>query len=673
MCCLFFHLRKMNIMSFKKSILLLIVSLLAGSTLAQQNEPPKNEFRATWTATVYNLDWPSSGNTAVRFQKNELTNQLDDLKQAGINTVFFQIRTEGDALYDSDIEPWSRYVTGDEGTPPDPYYDPLQFAIQEAHNRGMELHAWLNPYRALTVVPSDFNQKQRKTDDLPQYLQDFLNRYYDANSLTIQKIKGTEERDSMHVANKNPEWLLIVKDNRGNDALGIFDPGLPEVIEYNVNIIKDIVTRYDVDGIHFDDYFYPYAPNHMTNGYNDSLDDSTFAKYPRGFDSKAEWRRDNVNIFIEAVHDTINAYKPWVKFGISPFGRHSESYNTLYADAYQWLESNTIDYISPQLYWEISRFYGASTDYKYLADTWSEVANENNRHIYPGHGLYRSDGTSFAGNLFDADEIPRQIQYNRDSEGILGSVFFRTKNISTYSSKGFADSLKNNYYKYAALQPTMAWKDTTAPNTPQNLVVNRDSEKEYVFELSWEKPDVDVQTKVSAAGHVDTLIKYAVYRVDAGSSPNTVEEMESPYNLIAVTGETSYTDVAPPSEESHWYFVTTVSRNNVESEPTAAAEGGIVVSNEEVEVTPERVSLSQNYPNPFNPVTRITFNLPYSGFTTLKVYDMLGRQVSELISRNMTAGEYTVNFNASELSSGIYIYQLNMGDVSLTRKMTLIK
>ena len=253
-------------MQLKKTILVLIIGLFASNIMAQQNQPPKKEFRATWSATVYNLDWPSSGNTAVRYQKNELTNQLDDLKEAGINAVFFQIRTEGDALYDSEIEPWSRYLTGDEGTPPDPYFDPLQFAIQEAHKRGMELHAWLNPYRALTVVPSDFTQKQVSSNDqLPEYLRNFLNKYYDANNLD-RRFKGTDERDSLHVANKNPEWLLIVKDNRGEDALGIFDPGHPQVIEYNVNIIKDIINRYDVDGIHFDDYFYPYAPNHMTNG-----------------------------------------------------------------------------------------------------------------------------------------------------------------------------------------------------------------------------------------------------------------------------------------------------------------------------------------------------------------------------------------------------------------------
>lgn len=663
-------------MSFKKSILLLMVSLLAGSTYAQQNEPPKKEFRATWMATVINLDWPASGNVPVRFQKQSLTDRLDDLKEAGINTLYFQIRTEGDALYDSDIEPWSKYLTGEEGVAPDPYWDPLEFVIEEAHKRGMELHAWLNPYRAMRTIPDDFTQKIFNDESIDGSLKPILGRYYDADSKN--KLPGTSARDSMHVANKHPEWLFVM-----NDKIAIMDPGLPEVMEYNVQVVMDVVNRYDVDGIHFDDYFYPYPPNHMgSSSENEALDDSTFANHPRGFDDKDDWRRNNIDLFVEMLHDSIQVVKPWVKFGISPFGiwksgvpqgtSGMDAYSVIYGDGLAWLEEQTIDYITPQLYWAFTRF-GTAQDYGKLADWWAEQAVANGRHIYPGHGLYRSSSSTYSNTLFDADEIPRQIRHNRNNENISGSVFFRSSNITTYSSKGFADSLKSNFYKYAALQPTMAWKDTTAPNTPQNLVVNRDSEKEYVFELSWDKPEMDMVAKASAAGHVDTLIKYAVYRVDAGSSPNTMEEMESPYNLIAVTGETSYTDVAPPSEESHWYFVTAVSRNNVESEPTEAAEGGIVVSNEEVEETPEQISLSQNYPNPFNPTTRISFDLPNSGFTTLKVYDMLGRQVKELVSRNMTAGEHTINFDASELSSGIYIYQLNMGDVSLTRKMTLIK
>ncbi|MGN8225839.1 family 10 glycosylhydrolase [Gracilimonas sp. BCB1] len=570
-------------MSIKKSILLLMVSLLAGSTFAQQNEPPKKEFRATWMATVINLDWPASGNVPVRFQKQSLIDRLDALKKAGINTLYFQIRTEGDALYDSEIEPWSKYLTGEEGVAPDPYWDPLEFVIEEAHKRGMELHAWLNPYRAMRTIPDDFSQKMFNDESIDESLKPIFGRYYDADSKN--KLPGTSARDSMHVANKNPEWLFVM-----NDKIAIMNPGLPEVMEYNVKVVMDVVNRYDVDGIHFDDYFYPYPPNHMASNDNDTLDDATFEQYPRGFDNKDDWRRNNIDLFVEMLHDSIQVVKPWVKFGISPFGiwksgtpqgtSGMDAYSVIYGDGIAWLEQRTIDYITPQLYWAFTRF-GTAQDYGKLADWWADQAAANDRHTYPGHGLYRSSSSTYSNTLFDADEIPSQIRHNRNNENISGSVFFRSSNISTYSSKGFADSLKNNYYKHAALQPTMAWKDTTAPNTPQNLVVNRDSEKEYVFELSWDKPEVDMVAKASAAGHVDTLIKYAVYRVDTGSSPNSMEEMESPYNLIAVTGETSYTDVTPPSEESHWYFVTAVSRNNVESEPTEAAEGGIVVSNEE--------------------------------------------------------------------------------------------
>lgn len=664
-------------MLLRNTLLILLVSLLSYSSIqAQQTQPPKKEFRATWMATVINLDWPASGDIPVRFQKQSLTDRLDDLKAAGINTLYFQIRTEGDALYDSDIEPWSKYLTGEEGVAPDPYWDPLEFVIDEAHKRGMELHAWLNPYRAMRMIPDDFTQKAFNNERIDESLKPFLGRYYDADSKN--KFPGTTARDSMHVANKHPEWLFVM-----NDAIAIMNPGLPEVMDYNVRVVMDVVNRYDVDGIHFDDYFYPYPPNHMgSSNENEALDDSTFAQYPRGFDNKDDWRRNNIDLFVEMLHDSIQVVKPWVKFGISPFGiwkngipegiSGMDAYSVIYGDGIAWLEAQTIDYITPQLYWAFSRF-GTGQDYGKLADWWSEQAVANDRHIYPGHGLYRSSSSTYSNTLFDADEIPRQIRHNRDNENISGSVFFRSSNITTYSSKGFADSLKNNYYKYAALQPTMDWKDTSVPNSPENLVVNRDAEKEYVFDLSWDKPQIDVQAK-SAAGHVDTLIKYAVYRVDAGSSPNTVEEMENPYNLIAVTGETSYTDVAaPPSEESHWYFVTAVSRNNVESVPTSAVEGGIVVSNEKTSEIPEQILLQQNYPNPFNPVTKIQFQLPESGFTSLKVYDMLGRQVAELVNQNMLAGEHTVNFDASKLSSGIYIYQLRIGDVSLNRKMTLIK
>jgi uncharacterized lipoprotein YddW (UPF0748 family) len=626
-------------------------------------------------ATVINLDWPDSGSLPVRFQKSSLVDRLDDMKEAGINALLFQIRTEGDALYDSDIEPWSRYLTGDEGTPPDPYWDPLEFAIEEAHKRGMELHAWMNPYRAMRSIPNDFSQKsaydaiEQEFPGLTAFLQRYENPEMDA------KFKGTTARDSLHVANKHPEWLLVL-----NDAIAILDPGLPEVIDYNIHVVMDVVNRYDVDGIHFDDYFYPYPPNNMASGNNESLDDSTFIKYPRGFDNKADWRRNNVDIFVEALYDSMQQVKPWVKFGISPFGiwkngvpsgiSGMDAYSVIYGDGIAWLEDQTIDYITPQLYWAFSRF-GTGQDYGKLADWWSAEATSFGRHTYPGHGLYRASSSTFTGTLFDANEIPRQVQHNRENENITGSIFFRSSNVTTYSSKGFADSLKQNYYRYPALQPVMAWKDTTAPSTPLNFNVERDGDEQNKFTLSWDRPTN--QNMSNGTAPVDSLIKYAIYRIDSATSPDALASMDLAMNLIDVTGLTTYTDIAPVSTDKYWYFITAVTRNNVESTPTSVIEGGIVVSNENESVLPSRLSLNQNYPNPFNPTTTISFNLPETGDVTLTIYDLLGRKIANLIDGRLLSGEHSFNFDGSGLSSGVYIYKLQLGNESLTRKMLLLK
>lgn len=653
----------------KKLLILIVVSLFSANTYAQNEEVPKYEVRGTWIATVINLDWPESATWSVSNKKKDLVQKLDALKAAGINLVFFQVRTEGDAFYNSSVEPWSKYLTGEEGKSPDPYWDPLEFAIEEAHKRGMELHAWLNPYRAMRTIPSDFTQKS--TGDIDQSLADFQNRFYDANREFYKR--DTDQRHSSHVANTHPEWLLVL-----NDKIAIFDPGLPEVMEYNTNIVMDVVTNYDVDGIHFDDYFYPYPPNQMGSNNNDSLDDSTFAKYPRGFTDKGAWRRNNVDLFVEMVHDSIQTVKPWVKFGISPFGIWKpgnpsgttglDAYNVIFADGVAWLEAKTIDYITPQLYWP----FGGGQDYGLLATWWSNRAAENDRHIYPGHGLYRTDSNTFSNTLMKTNEIPRQVRFNRSKENITGSVFFRAKNISNYFSKGFADSLKQNLYTNAALQPIMAWKDTTAPESPSNLIVQRDTEKEYIFHLSWDAPQSE---QLSKKLNADTLVKYAVYRVDSFVNPDETEEMNKGYQLVGLTGETTFTDNAPPSRDGYWYFVTAVSRNNVESIPTDSEEAGVVVSNEDdgLSSLPADYQLDQNYPNPFNPTTEISFSMPENGFASLKVYDMLGREVQTLINKRMSTGNHTVQFDASNLSSGVYLYRLETAGVQLTRKMTLLK
>ena len=655
--------------------LLLLVTLFVSNSLRAQDTPPKKEFRATWIATVINLDWPASGNLPVSYQKNDLIRDLDKLKAAGINAVFFQIRTEGDALYDSDIEPWSKYLTGEEGKAPDPYWDPLSFVIEEAHKRGMELHAWMNPYRAMRTIPSDFTQKVSSTKDTS--LEPFEGRYFDVNA-SQEKFKGTVYRDSMHLSNTHPEWLFVM-----NDEIAIVNPGLPEVMDYITEVVMDVVNRYDVDGIHFDDYFYPYPNNHMASSSdNNALDDSTFAQYPRGFTNKSDWRRNNINMLIEMIHDSIQVEKPWVKFGISPFGIWKDgvptgisgmnAYSTIYADAIAWLEDQTIDYITPQLYWAFTRF-GTAQDYGVLANWWSDQATQNGRHTYPGHGVYRSSASTYSGTLFNANELPRQIRHNRANDNIGGSVFLRSSNITTYTSQGFADSLKNDFYKYEALQPTMEWKDSVAFDSPSNLTVTRDAVKEYIFELTWDKPSLELGSKTSETGKIDSLIKYAVYRVDAASDPDEMTEMELAQNLIAITGETTYTDDVPPSEDAYWYFVTSVTRNNVESIPTASVEAGVVTSSEVETDSPNGFKLMQNYPNPFNPTTNIRYKVPAAGQVNVSVYDLIGRKVAVLVDGNVPAGEHTVQFDASALNSGVYFYRLTSGSTSITKKMMLIK
>ena len=437
-------------------VLALCSALAAPEAWAQAAQPTKHEFRGAWIATVFNLDWPRAATPAE--QQAELLLMLDRLKEAGINAVFIQVRSACDALYDSPLEPWSFWLTGRQGAAPDPWYDPLAFAVREAHRRGMELHAWFNPYRA--------------------------------------QASSAYEASADHVTRTHPEWILQF------GQLRTLDPGRSAVRNYVTRVIVDVARRYDIDGVHFDDYFYPYPPNQIS-----TEDAATFAEESRGFASLSEWRRDNVNIFIAQVADSLRALKPALKFGVSPFGiwkngvpegiHGLDSYDVIFADPTAWLAAGTVDYLVPQLYWP----FGGPQDYDKLASWWAEQVR--GRHLYTGHALYRADSETNAGTLFSPEEIPGQVRFNRGSPDIQGSVFFRARNLTHHSSQGFAELLKTDLYRHPALTPPMAWKVSEPPAAPGGLKLASIGDREV--ELAWHP--------------VEGARRYAVYRVRSPTRP----------------------------------------------------------------------------------------------------------------------------------------------------------
>jgi uncharacterized lipoprotein YddW (UPF0748 family) len=396
------------------------IFLLSHSLLAQ----PNYEFRAVWIATVDNIDWPPKGMVNVDSQKTEYIRQLEMHKKNGMNAVIVQVRPAADAFYPSQYEPWSQWLAGTQGKPPFPYYDPLQFMIEEAHKRGLEFHAWCNPYRA------DFK--------------------IDSSSIA-----------PAHITRLHPEWFLAYGDKK------YFDPASKEVQQFVVNVIRDMVSRYDVDAVHMDDYFYPYRITGKE--FPDSL------SYIRSGSklNKEDWRRSNVDSIIKILSMVIKQEKPWVKFGISPFsvwrnkdqdpdGSDSKAgqtnYDDLYANILLWMKEKWIDYVAPQLYLEIGN---SRIAYEKLLDWWSK--HTYGRHLYIGHGVYRAGGNSAANAPWkNPNELPNQIKLLRQYPNVQGSIYFSSKSFNR-NANGWNDSLQNNYYKTPALIPPMEW----LPKKPQ--------------------------------------------------------------------------------------------------------------------------------------------------------------------------------------------------------------
>ena len=381
----------------------------------------KYEFRGVWIATVDNIDWPKRGQYNVDSQKTEYIRQLEMHKANGMNAVVVQVRPATDAFYPSPYEPWSQWLTGTQGKPPVPFYDPLQFSIDEAHKRGFEYHAWCNPYRA--------NFSIGKASIAPN-----------------------------HVTRLHPEWFL----RYGNTLY--FDPGNPEGQEWVVNVIRDMVSRYDIDALHMDDYFYPYRIEGKE--FPDSV---SFAKYGNGM-NKEDWRRSNVDSIIHKLAVAIKEVKPWVKFGISPFGvwRNKDkdpegsntkagqtNYDDLYADILLWLRMKWIDYVAPQIYWEFSQ---PRAPYQTLLDWWND--HTYGRQCYIGLGIFKAGSSA---PWRDVTQIPRQIDSLRKKENIQGAVYFSSTSFDR-NPNGWNDSLRNTYYREPAMIPPMDW----LPKKPEN-------------------------------------------------------------------------------------------------------------------------------------------------------------------------------------------------------------
>ncbi|HEX2722053.1 MAG TPA: family 10 glycosylhydrolase [Gemmatimonadaceae bacterium] len=386
--------------------------------------PLQREMRGLWVATVANIDWPSGRNLSADQQKAELIDILARAKTAGINTIVFQVRPAGDAVYQSSLEPWASLLSGAQGT--NPGYDPLAFAIQEAHARGMELHAWINPFRAGNTA--------------------------DTASMVAPHLFKTR-RDLIRIYGGNI-WM---------------DPGEPDVQDHSMRVVLDIVRRYDIDGIHADDYFYPYVVNDNAGKPVAFPDDATWSKYGTGL-PRDDWRRANIDRFVERLYREVHAVKPVVKVGISPFGiwrpgfpagiAGLDAYATIYADSRKWLQQGWVDYLAPQLYWSIA---APQQSYTALLDWWLAQSTMA-RHVWPGLAAYKvNDGTTSA---FSSQEIPDQIRATRLRQGGTGNLLYNTSWTLKRNGGALANTLAGDLYRTSALVPASSWLDATPPPAP---------------------------------------------------------------------------------------------------------------------------------------------------------------------------------------------------------------
>jgi uncharacterized lipoprotein YddW (UPF0748 family) len=472
---------------------------------------PKRQLRAAWIATVVNIDWPSRPGLTPEQQKTELVAYLDEAVDRKLNAVILQVRPTADAFWPSPYEPWSKYLTGTQGQHPG--YDPLAFAVEEAHARNLELHAWFNPYR----------------------------------------VSMDTDRDALvpeHPARQHPEWVHAYGGKL------YYDPGIPMVRELTVDTIMHAVTNYDIDGVHFDDYFYPYPV-----GTEEFPDDATFAEYGGDFTDKGDWRRDNVNDLITDLDEQIHEAKPWVKFGVSPFAvwrnqatdpegsattAGAETYDDLYADTRRWVLEEWVDYIAPQVYWSIGF---APADYAVLVPWWSEQVSGTNVQLYIGQATYKVGVSTQSPEWMDPAEMTRHLYFNRDHPEVDGDIYFSAIQMRA-NRLGHMDIVEADHYSRPALQHVTADVPGLASRRPLAAFAHR----------------TDDGVRVRWLG---TSSSYAVYRFDGIQRRPPACEFADATHLVGTVPDDgllqSWVDTTAEPGQRYTYFVTALDRAYRES------------------------------------------------------------------------------------------------------------
>lgn len=494
-------------MRVKSLLCVFFLLLMAGGVFAQVQTGsayPKREFRAAW---IQSVNGQFRGMPTEKLKQN-LIGQLNSLQKAGINAIIFQVRPEADALYASRLEPWSRFLNGVQGKAPEPYWDPMQFMIDECHKRGMEFHAWINPYRTKTTLKSELAPN--------------------------------------HVYNIHPEWFVTYGDQL------YFDPALPESRRHICMVVSDIVSRYDVDAIHMDDYFYPYPIKGK-----DFPDDASFARFGGGFSNKGDWRRSNVNVLIKKLHETIREIKPWVKFGVSPFGIYRnessdplgsktkglQNYDDLYADVLLWAREGWIDYNIPQIYWHIGH---PVADYETLVKWWAR--NTENRPLFIGQSVMNTVQNADPKNP-SINQLPRKMALQRAYQTIGGSCQWPASAVVENAGK-YRDALIAEYHKYPALPPVFDFMDNEAPAKVRKM---KPVWTEDGYILFWTAPKYKEE--------MNRAVQYVVYRFNDKEKVN----IDDPSHIVAITRDNFYKLPYEDGKTKYRYVVTALDRLHNES------------------------------------------------------------------------------------------------------------